>query len=181
VGEPGKRHEEQETRIEVIVPSWLQRQVVEALLNAHPYEEVAYDLIALRNDNQRIGSGLIGELPAETTEAAFFEMLKAQFGLKIIRHTPFLGKKLKKIAICGGSGAFLTQKAITAGADAYVTADVKYHEFFEADGRLVLADIGHWESEQFTTDLLMELLQSKFLNFAVLKSGVTTNPVRYFL
>jgi putative NIF3 family GTP cyclohydrolase 1 type 2 len=92
-----------------------------------------------------------------------------------------LGKKLKKIAICGGSGAFLTQKAITAGADAYVTADVKYHEFFEADGRLVLADIGHWESEQFTTDLLMELLQSKFLNFAVLKSGVTTNPVRYFL
>lgn len=181
VGEPGKRHEEPEIKIEVIVPSWLQRQVVEALLNAHPYEEVAYDLVALSNDNQQIGSGLIGELAAETKEEAFFDLLKAEFGLKIIRHTPFLGKNVKKIAVCGGSGAFLTKKAMLAGADVYVTADVKYHEFFEADGRMVIADIGHWESEQFTTDLLMELLQSKFLNFAVLKSGVTTNPVRYFL
>lgn len=180
VGKPGKRHEEKELKIEVILPAYLQHAVHKALVAAHPYEEAAYDFISLINDNQSIGSGLTGELPEAVDETAFLGLLKQVFGLKMIRHTPFLGKKLQKIAVCGGSGSFLTGKAIASGADAYVTADIKYHEFFDADNRLLLADIGHWESEQYTTELLIELLQAKFPTFAVLKSGVKTNPVQYF-
>jgi dinuclear metal center YbgI/SA1388 family protein len=180
VGEAGKRHEENELKIEVILPAYLQNAVRKALIAAHPYEEVAFDFISLTNDNQSIGSGLIGELPEAMDETAFLIHLKQAFGLQVVRHTPFLGKKLRKIAVCGGAGSFLTGKAISAGADAYVTADIKYHEFFDANSRLLLADIGHWESEQYTTELLIELLQGKFPTFAVLKSGVQTNPVRYF-
>jgi dinuclear metal center YbgI/SA1388 family protein len=181
VGEPGKRHTEPETKVEVIFPAWLQGQLLSALVKAHPYEEVAYDIVGLDNDNQRIGSGLLGELPEPMEEKGFLQMLTTAFELRLVRHTPFLGKKIQKVAICGGSGSFLTGKAIAAGADAYVTADIKYHEFFDANHRLLLADIGHWESEQYTTDHLMEILQAKFPTFAVLKSGTKTNPVHYFL
>jgi dinuclear metal center YbgI/SA1388 family protein len=181
VGQPGCRHEEKETRLEVIFPAYLQLAVTKALLNAHPYEEPAYDIISLANDYQLVGGGLVGELLEEMEETGFLNMLKTSFELTVIRHTPFLGKKLKKVALCGGSGSFLTGKAIAAGADVYVTADVKYHEFFDANDRLLLADIGHWESEQFTTGLLIDILQAKFPTFAVLKSGVKTNPVNYFV
>ena len=181
VGEPGKRHEEKEHKIEVILPVWLQSQVLDALLKSHPYEEVAYDFVLLNNENQLIGSGLLGELPEELDETGFLHMLKTSFELSLVKHTALLGKKIRKVAVCGGSGSFLCGKALAAGADIYITADIKYHEFFDADGRLLLADIGHWESEQFTTDLLVELLQVKFPTFAVLKSGVNTNPVHYFL
>jgi putative NIF3 family GTP cyclohydrolase 1 type 2 len=108
------------------------------------------------------------------------QMLKKQFGLKMIKHTYFLGKKVKKVAICGGSGSFLTKAAIATNAQFYITADVKYHEFFDAENRLVLVDIGHWESEQYTIDLLAKVLQQKFPTFAVLKTGVKTNPVQYW-
>jgi dinuclear metal center YbgI/SA1388 family protein len=181
VGNTGQRHEEPETKIEVIFPAWLQSAIINALLKAHPYEEVAYDIVGLDNENQELGSGLIGELPEPMEEKGFLRMLTTAFELKMVRHTPFLGKNIQKVAICGGSGSFLTGKAIGSGADAYVTADIKYHEFFDADGRILLADIGHWESEQFTIDLLMEILQAKFPTFAVLKSGIKTNPVQYFL
>ncbi|MES2330238.1 MAG: Nif3-like dinuclear metal center hexameric protein [Bacteroidota bacterium] len=180
-GEPGKRHEEKETKIEVIFPAYLQSAVTKALLASHPYEEVAYDIVSLANDYQSVGSGLLGELPEALDETGFLHMLKTSFELSVIRHTPLLGKKLKKVAVCGGSGSFLTGKAIAAGADVYVTSDVKYHEFFDANDRILLADIGHWESEQYTTGLLIELLQAKFPTFAVLKSGVKTNPVNYFM
>lgn len=180
VGEPGKRHEEKEVKIEVILPPYRRSAVLKALFTTHPYEEVAYDLVSLLNDNQYIGSGIVGDLPQPEEETAFLERLKNVFQLQVIRHTPLLGRKARKIAVCGGSGSFLTAQAGAAGADFYVTADVKYHEFFDADGRLVIADIGHWESEQYTTDLLFELLQAKFPTFAVLKSGVKTNPVNYF-
>lgn len=180
-GQPGKLREEKEIKIEVILPAHLQSAVVKALLEAHPYEEVAYDMVSLSNENQSVGSGLLGELPEEMDETGFLHMLQTAFELKLIRHTPFLGKKLKKIAICGGSGSFLTGKALAAEADAYITADIKYHDFFDANDRLLLADIGHWESEQFTTELLVEILQAKFPTFAVLKSGIKTNPVNYFL
>ena len=180
-GQPGIRQEEKETRLEVVFPSHLEHAVIKALKNAHPYEEVAYDIISLQNDYQSVGSGLLGELPEALDETGFLYMLKTSFELSIIRHTPFLGKKIQKVAICGGSGSFLTGKAIATGADVYVTADIKYHEFFEANDRILLADIGHWESEQFTTDLLIEILQAKFPTFAVLKSGIKTNPVNYFL
>jgi dinuclear metal center YbgI/SA1388 family protein len=179
-GEPGKRHEEKELKIEVILPLFARTAVLKALFNTHPYEEIAYDIIPLLNDNQHIGSGLVGELPEPMDETGFLGVLKTVFGLSVIRHTPFLGKKARKIAVCGGSGSFLTGKAVAAGADFYVSADIKYHEFFDANNRLVITDIGHWESEQFTTDLLLELLQAKFPTFAVLKSGVKTNPVNYF-
>ena len=142
---------------------------------------MAYDIISLCNNYQSVGSGLLGELPEEMEESGFFQMLTTSFQLKVIRHSPFLGKKLKKVAVCGGSGSFLIQKAIAKGSDVYISSDIKYHEFFDADNQILLADIGHWESEQFTPDLLIEILQAKFPTFAVLKSEVNTNPVNYFL
>jgi len=180
VGESGLRHEENEIKIEVIFPVYLQNKIVQALIKAHPYEEVAYDLVALSNEHQQVGSGLIGELPEPHDEEMFLGQVKQAFGLSVIRHTVLLGKQIKTVALCGGAGSFLTAKAVAAGADFYITADVKYHEFFDANNRLVIADIGHWESEQFTTDLLFDILKTKFPTFAVLKSGVRTNPVFYY-
>ena len=180
VGKPGERHYENEERVEVIFPVWLQSQVLKAMKNAHPYEEVAHDIYALDNSYQQTGSGILGELEKEMDEKAFLTLLKTNFNLSLIRHTAFLGKPVKKIAICGGAGSFLTPAAIASGADVYVTSDIKYHEFFDADNRLLLADIGHYESEQFTTDLLFDILRQNFPNFAVLKTGVKTNPVNYF-
>jgi len=164
----------------VIFPVYLQNKIVQALIKAHPYEEVAYDLVALSNEHQQVGSGLIGELPEPHDEEMFLGQVKQAFGLSVIRHTVLLGKQIKTVALCGGAGSFLTAKAVAAGADFYITADVKYHEFFDANNRLVIADIGHWESEQFTTDLLFDILKTKFPTFAVLKSGVRTNPVFYY-
>lgn len=180
VGKIGTTHFEPETRLEIIFPVWKQEPILNALFEAHPYEEVAYDLVSVGNDYQDIGSGLTGELPEAMDETLFLEMLKTGFRLELIRHTPFLSKKIKKVALCGGSGSFLTGKAIAAGADIYISADFKYHEFFDANDRIVIADIGHWESEQYTTDLLIDVLQAKFPTFAVLKSEVKTNVVNYF-
>lgn len=159
----------------------INRQILLPKTLHHTLVEGVKEPVSLVNDNQSIGSGLLGQLPEELDETGFLYMLKTSFDLTIIRHTPLLGKKLKKVAICGGSGSFLTGKAIAAGADVYVTADIKYHEFFDANNRILLADIGHWESEQYTTELLIEILQAKFPTFAVLKSGIITNPVNYFL
>jgi dinuclear metal center YbgI/SA1388 family protein len=181
VGRQGERHYEKEMKIEVIFPAWLQGRVVKALLAAHPYEEVAYDLVSLGNEHAATGSGLVGELAEPMDEQAFLARLKTVFGLTVIRHTPFTGKKVKKVALCGGAGSFLVSKALTAGADVYITGDMKYHEFFDANDRMLIADIGHFESEQFTIELLAAVLQEKFPNFAVLKSKVKTNPVHYFL
>ncbi len=180
VGKPGERHFENEEKVEVIFPVWLQSQVQKAMKNAHPYEEVAYDIYSLDNSYQQTGSGILGELTAEMDEKAFLGLLKNNFNLSLIRHTAFIGKPVKKVAVCGGAGSFLTGAAIASGADVYVTGDVKYHEFFDADGRFLLADIGHYESEQFTTDLLFDILRQNFPNFAVLKTGIKTNPVNYF-
>ncbi|MBX9784045.1 MAG: Nif3-like dinuclear metal center hexameric protein [Chitinophagaceae bacterium] len=180
VGAVGQRHEEPEVKIEVIFPAWAQWGIVKALKEAHPYEEVAYDIVSIDNDLQSVGSGMMGELSEAVHETAFLHLLKEKFGLKLIRHTPLTGKMIQRVALCGGSGSFLTARALSAGADAYVTADVKYHEFFDAEGKMLLADIGHWESEQFTIDLIHDFLKEKFPTFAVLKTGVKTNPVEYF-
>ncbi|RYY88577.1 MAG: Nif3-like dinuclear metal center hexameric protein [Chitinophagaceae bacterium] len=181
VGEVGARHREREVKIEIVFPFFLEEQVVRALLEAHPYEEVAYDIFTMENSHFGIGAGLIGDLPEPLEPEAFLRLLKKAFGLQVVRHTAFPGRPIKRVALCGGSGAFLIRKALAAGADAYVTADVKYHEFFDAEGQMLLADIGHWESEQFTVDLLQELIGGKFPTFAVLKSSVPTNPLHYFL
>ncbi|MEP6676017.1 MAG: Nif3-like dinuclear metal center hexameric protein [Ferruginibacter sp.] len=180
VGDVGQRHYEKEAKLEIVFEAWKEKQILNALIRNHPYEEVAYDIISLDNVYQQTGSGLIGELEAETDEIFFLDNIKKAFGLKIIRHTALSGKKIKKVAICGGAGSFLINAAIAAGADLYVTSDIKYHDFFEADNRVVLADIGHYESEQFTIDLLAEFLENKFPTFAVLKTGVKTNPVEYY-
>lgn len=147
---------------------------------AHPYEEVAYDIVSLSNFHPKTGAGIIGELPEPMDEKSFLNHLKSVFGLKVIRHTLLKNKPVKKVALCGGAGSFLISSALRSGADIYLTADIKYHEFFDANGRLVVADIGHYESEQFTINLLQEVLEQKFPNFAVLKTEVVTNPVYYF-
>jgi dinuclear metal center YbgI/SA1388 family protein len=177
----GTRSSEAEEKIEIIFPSYLKNNVIEALLNNHPYEEVAYDIVELKNDFQNVGSGLIGDLPSPIEEHEFLRNLKKIVGTPVIRHSPLLGKKISRVAICGGAGVFLTEAAIRAKADIFITADIKYHDFFEPDGRIVVADIGHWESEQFTIDRILAYLSKKIPTFAVLKTEVKTNPVGYFV
>lgn len=179
-GEMGKQHQEEETRIEVVFPFYIAPQVIEALLSAHPYEEVAYDIFALENTYLKVGAGAIGELESPVEESFFLEAIKATFGTGVIRHSPLSKKPVKKIALCGGSGAFMIKAALAQGADFYITADIKYHEFFDAGAQMVIADIGHYESEQFSIDQLYHLLVKNFPTFAVLKTGINTNPVRYF-
>ena len=180
VGEIGKRHDENETKIEIVYPSYLEHQVVKALVDNHPYEEVAYDIFAMENAHYGIGAGVIGELEEPLEEIEFLKKLKTIFNTGVVRHTALRQKKVKKVAVCGGAGSFLVGSALAQGADFFVTADMKYHEFFDAEGRMVIADIGHYESEQFTTELIHGLLVEKFPTFAVLKTGVNTNPVKYF-
>jgi dinuclear metal center YbgI/SA1388 family protein len=181
MGKQGERHSGEETRIEVVFPGWLEKAVCSAMTTAHPYEEVAYDVVSLENRQGLAGSGLYGDLLRDYGENELLALLKEKFGLCLIRHTPLTGKKVRKLALCGGAGSFLIGAAIAAGAQFYISSDIKYHEFFEANSRLVIADIGHYESEQFTIDLLFDLLREKFPTFAVLKTGVKTNPVHYFL
>ena len=180
VGEPGKRHVEPETKVEVIFPVWLEPGIIKALIQAHPYEEVAYDIISLDNTFGQTGSGLVGELTDEMTETAFLDLLKTAFELKIIRHSSLTGQKVRKIALCGGAGSFLISKALRQNVQFFVTADMKYHEFFDAEGKMVIADIGHFESEQFTIDLIFDHLTTKFPTFAVQKTAIVTNPVHYY-
>ena len=180
VGEIGKRQYEKETKIEIVYPAYLELQVVKALIDNHPYEEVAYDIFTMENVHNGIGSGVIGMLAEPLEEVSLLKKLKEIFHCGVIKHTALLQKPVQKVAICGGAGSFLTKKALQEGAEFYITADVKYHEFFDAGGRMVLADIGHYESEQFTIDLLHNLLAQKFPTFAVLKTSVNTNPVKYF-
>ena len=181
VGESGTRHLEPEVRIETIYPAVLESKLIMALVLAHPYEEVAYDLYAVTNQNQQVGSGMIGELEWPVDESAFLDRIKEKMQTKVIRHSALTGRPVKKVAVCGGSGGFLLKQAIAAGADFFITADYKYHEFFDAEEKLVIADIGHFESEQFTQQLLYELIQEKFATFAVRLTAINTNPVQYYI
>ncbi len=180
VGDIGKRHEENEIRIEVIFPGHLQKQIVKSLKIAHPYEEVAYDIYPLDTELSGFGSGLNGELSKALSEEDLLSALKEKFKLQTIRHSPFLGKKISKVAVCGGAGSFLISLAKASGAQAFITSDIKYHEFFDADSEILVIDIGHFESEQFTIELLADILKEKFPNFAVLKTEINTNPVNYY-
>jgi dinuclear metal center YbgI/SA1388 family protein len=181
IGEAGKQEKVAEIRAEVIFPSHAERNLLNALRQSHPYEEIAYYISSLHNENQEVGAGMIGELPEALEPMAFLAHLKQSMALQVIRHTPLIDRKVKKIALCGGSGSFLLQHAIQAGADFYVSADFKYHEFFDAEKRLTIADIGHYESEVYTKDLIGELLTKKFPTFAVNFSGTITNPISYYL
>jgi dinuclear metal center YbgI/SA1388 family protein len=181
IGSKGVREQVEEKRVEVLIPNYWQEKIVSALLQAHPYEEVAYDIIPLSNVNQSIGSGLIGHLAKPMQAADFLGFLKESLQLPLIKHTAFTGQHIKKVAICGGSGSFLIPSAKKAGADIFITADIRYHAFFDAEKELVIADIGHWESEQYVPEQLFAVLTANFPNFAVLKTTVNTNPVRYYL
>jgi dinuclear metal center YbgI/SA1388 family protein len=181
VGEPGVRHTEEEIRIEVIYPANLESKILMALVLAHPYEEVAYDLYNLTNPNQQVGSGMIGELDIAVNEEAFLGLVKEKMQAHVIRHTAFTNKHIKKVAVCGGAGGFLLKQAIAAGADIFITADYKYHEFFDAEGKILIADIGHFESEQFTQQLLVDIIRKKFSTFAVRLTDINTNPVKYYI
>jgi hypothetical protein len=180
VGSIGGQHFEQEARLEVIFPSHLQQKVIFAMTKAHPYEDVAYDIIPLDNAHPGYGSGLTGILSQPMQEKAFLELLRDRFQIPVIRHSRLSGRPIHRVSLCGGAGSFLITNAIANNSDIFLTADLKYHDFFEADNRIVLADIGHFESEQFTTDLVYGLLKEKFPTFAVLKIGVNTNPINYF-
>jgi dinuclear metal center YbgI/SA1388 family protein len=179
VGKVGELHFEPEIRIEVIVPKAKLSKVIREMISSHPYEEVAYDIYPLLNSYSEVGSGMVGELANPISESEFLKRVKKIFNLQMIRHTKLLGRDIQKIAFCGGSGAFLIKQAIAIGADIYITADVKYHQFFDAESRIIIADIGHFESEQFTIDIFYEYLLKNFSKFAVLKSEIKTNPINY--
>jgi dinuclear metal center YbgI/SA1388 family protein len=180
LGKIGQLHTENEVRIEMVLPDFLKSKVIAALLKAHPYETVAYDLIALENSASEFGSGLIGDLEAEMDEMSFLKHLKAALKTDLIRHTALLNKKIKTVALCGGSGSFLLKNAISSKSDIYITGDFKYHEFFDADSKIVIADVGHAESEQFTPEIFYDLIRKKFATFAVHLSNIRTNPIYYF-
>ena len=178
-GEQGSDHIEEEIRIETVLPEYLKSRVVSAMINAHPYEEVAYDLYRIENNMPGTGLGVVGELKKELTEAGIVEMLGEIFEAKGIRHTAFTGKKIKKVALMGGSGGNYIGKAISSGADVFATADIKYHSYFEAGNDILLVDIGHYESEKPALEIIHELITKKFPKFAVRFSNINTNPVNY--
>lgn len=179
VGTVGQQHQEAETKLEVLVPAHKQGAVLKALQKAHPYEEVAYDLVALENSHPLVGAGVVGELEQAMEPMEFLKYLKKQMNTNCVRYTELCKTQIKKVAVCGGAGSFLLSQAKRAGADIFITADYKYHQFFDADQAIIIADIGHYESEQFTIELFYELLTQKFTNFAIHCTKVTTNPINY--
>ena len=178
-GESGKMHFEKEIRFETVMFTHLKEKVIKAMTGAHPYEEVAYDLYALENKNMYEGMGCVGELPVAMEEADFLKYISSVFQAESIRHSKFTGKMISKVALCGGSGASLLHEAVSSGAHTFVTADVKYHTFFEAEDKILLADIGHFESEKFSAEILFGLINKKFPKFAVRFSEINTNPINY--
>jgi len=179
-GIKGKTHYEEETKINVTFSKHLESKIVSTLLKNHSYEEVAYEITTLENKNQNIGMGMIGELETSMQELTFLNYLKEKMNTEVIRHSQILNKPIHKVAVLGGSGSFAINAAKAAGADIFITADLKYHDFFMAEKQIVLADIGHYESEQYTKNGLVAHLKKKFTNFAIILSNINTNPVKYF-
>ena len=179
IGMAGDFMEESEIKLEVTFEKHLESKILKALFNNHVYEEVAYEVYSLENRHQNIGLGMIGELETEMNEKEFLLFVKDKMQAGGIRHSAFTGKAIKKVAVLGGSGSFAIKNAIAAGADAYLTADLKYHNFYEAENKLLLADIGHFESERYTKDYIVDYLTKKIINFAIILSEENTNPVKY--
>jgi dinuclear metal center YbgI/SA1388 family protein len=180
IGEKGKLSLEKETRLELIFETVNEATIISALKQNHPYEEVAYDIYQLENTYQNIGSGMVGELEKPISETDFLENLKSIFKVKVIKHTALTNKNIKKVALCGGSGSFLLKNAINSKSDIYISSDFKYHEFFDAENQILVADIGHYESEQFTPEIFYEIISNKFPTFASYLTETNTNPVNYF-
>lgn len=178
VGEQQQFHIEPEARLETIFEAYKEPQIIKTLLSAHPYEEVAYDIYLLENYHQKVGSGIIGELKKETDIKSFLELIKKTFHQPLIRYTTY-NQPIQKIALCGGSGSFLLNTAILQNAHAFISSDFKYHQFFEAEHKIMIADIGHFEAEQFTPQIFYKIIKDKFPNFATLLSKTNTNPIKY--
>lgn len=178
IGEKGRRHTEPETRLEFLVEQHKLRPVLKAMWETHPYEEVAHDIYPLDNPHQEIGSGMIGAYREPKYAMDFLKQVKDTFG-GVVRHTALVKDEIRKVAWCGGSGSFLLNEAKAAGADVFISSDFKYHQFFDAENQLIIADIGHYENEQFTKHLIADLLREKFSNFAVLLTEENTNPINY--
>ncbi len=179
IGEKNKIHIENEFKIEAVFIKDKQKEIIQAMKESHPYEEIAYEIMTLDNENQYIGAGLIGELENELLPTEFLTLVQKEFKADGIRYTE-LEKKINRIALCGGSGSFLLPNAIAAGADAFLTADFKYHQFFDANNKLMIVDIGHYESEQYTGEIFLNKISEKYPNFAVHLTSVNTNPIKYF-
>lgn len=179
IGERFEFVENEEIKIEVTFEKYLESKILKALFKNHVYEEVAYEIYDLQNAHQNIGLGMIGEFENPMNETDFLAMVKEKMQADGIRHSVFLGKSIKKVAVLGGSGSFAIKNAIQAGADAFLTADLKYHQFYEAENQLILADIGHFESERYTKNYIVDFLRKKILNFAIILSEENTNPVKY--
>lgn len=179
-GEKGKIHFENEIRFETILFSHLKDNVTRALLDAHPYEEVAYDLFALENNNIEMGLGCVGKFHEPVSEDGFLKLVSSVFGASGIRYSKLTGRHVNKVALCGGSGSSLLNFAISSGADAFLTADIKFHDFFKTENKLLLVDAGHFETEKFSREILKDLIIKKFPKFAVRFSETNTNPINYF-
>lgn len=180
IGITGTRHEVKETQLQMIFPKHIHNKVISALLDVHPYETVAYEITTLENSRSDLGMGCIGQLRCSIKESDFLKKLKEILGTPTIRHSALLDKHIKRVAILGGSGSFAIESAVAQGADAYITADLKYHDFFRAESRCLLIDVGHYESEQFTKKTIMKHLNENFPNFAFISSKTDTNPVHYY-
>lgn len=178
-GEIGELHMEEETRIEIILPTYKKGEALRALIAVHPYEEPAYDFYALQNEWAKAGSGIVGTLPEETDEEDFLYLLKDTFHLKTIQHSALRGKPVRDIAICSGSGAFLIPKAISYSADVFITGEAKYNDYYDVEDKLLLAVVGHYESEIFTKNIFFDIISKKYPTFAVYMSGFDVNPVNY--
>jgi len=179
VGSHGVDEKVEEVRVEVIFPAHLQDHIMRALYSVHPYEEVAHFITMLTNENQTVGAGMVGDLPVPMEPMAFLNGLKNSLGTQVIRATRILDRPVSRVAVCGGSGSFLLKKAIQSGAQVFVSADFKYHDFFDAEDRIIIADIGHYESEVHTKELLRDVLMKKFPTFAIIFSKTVTNPISY--
>ena len=178
-GSIGELHREEEVRIETILPSYKKGEVVRALLSAHPYEEPAFDLYPLENEWTQAGAGIVGELETPETGLEFLKRIKKIFEVECVKHNRLTGREIQKVALCGGAGAFLIPQAIRSGADIFITGEIKYHDYFGHEDEILLAEIGHYESEQYTKEIFYSIIRDLFPNFALQFSKVNTNPIKY--
>lgn len=179
IGSQNMFTEVEEVKLELTFEKHLQKSVLKALFESHPYEEVAYEITQLQNKHQNIGLGMMGELETEIDEKEFLLHVKNKVQTGGIRHSDFLNKKVKKVAVLGGSGSFAISAAKAQDADVLVTSDLKYHDFFQAENQILLADVGHFESERYVKNYIFEFLSKKFPTFAIILSDKKTNPVNY--
>ncbi len=176
----GGREEVEEVRLEFVFPRHREEAVIQAMIGAHPYEEPAYDFLVLENAHGDLGAGLIGDLEESMESRDFLAFVQERLGTESIKYTPYSAAPILRVALCGGSGSFLISDALSAGAQAFLTADIKYHQFFASQGKILIADLGHYETERFTGEIFQELLKKKFPNFASLLTTLSTNPIKYF-